>query len=239
MRPEALYLAELAAEANRSSESRKNLLRQKLLMTTQKASEGVRAYADRHQDIARQLANIDDSLSDREMVNFLLKGIHPSMATLRDSLYAGQAAAGRTMAYNEIVNFMLTMEEMRTLGTITSPAQPLGRYGARQATVESTLEPEDTISLNDISEEEAYALVARFHRGRQQAQSGPPAGHPSAAEWFAGDCNIYGNPRHRVASCKLRARLLDGAGPGTRYEQKVAGRVAEADLEGDEIDDLC
>ncbi|KAK0519641.1 hypothetical protein OC842_007381 [Tilletia horrida] len=232
------YLAELTREANRDSESRKTLLRQKLLATTQKAGEGMRAYADRHQAIARQLSNIDETLTDREMVNFLLKNLHPSIAGLRDALFAAQAAAGRNMSYNEVVSFMLTMEEMRSLYTMTTASnQPLGRFSARHVSAEhdSDEATATTLDLNQLSEEEAVAYVARFHQQRRSGSPGPPPGHPQAAEWFPGECNLCGNIGHREARCKLRARLLDGSGPGPRYEHRAEAKHAVGDLTEEEV----
>ncbi|KAK0519767.1 hypothetical protein OC835_007424 [Tilletia horrida] len=229
-----VYLAQLAVEANRNTGSRKTLLRQKLLVTTQKAGEGIRAYAERHQAIARQLANIDDKLSEREMVNFFLKGVHASLSSVRDSLYAAQAAAGREMAYNEVVNFMLTMEEMRSLGNMTATVQPFGRFSARQASVQD--DDQSMLHLEDLSEEDAHAFVAKFHQSRYSSRPGPPSGHPRPHEWFPGDCNLCRNPGHREAHCRLRARLDEtGAGGGVKHDAQPSARHSNAEMSGDEV----
>ncbi|CAD6948459.1 unnamed protein product, partial [Tilletia caries] len=220
--------AKLKADVNRDSVSRQRLLRQKMLLLAQKSGESVQDYADRLRAIIAQLGNIDSSLTEHEKVEAFLRGLHPSFNTTRETFDTTQFGTGRVFSLNEVVSHLLTIEEKRSLRVITTSMQPLARFGARQATMEADEEQETgDVNLDTLTEDEAHAYVAKFFNNRSsRPRFGPPSGHPREAEWFAGDCNLCGNPGHRAAHCRLRAQLLDGQGPGHKYEAQSMNKGA-------------
>ncbi|KAE8239782.1 hypothetical protein A4X06_0g8049 [Tilletia controversa] len=240
-----VIFAQLKADVNRDSVSRRSLLRQKMLATVQKSAEGIQEYAERHRTLFAQLGNIDDTLNEPEKVEAFLKGLTPAFFGLKEALYTSQFTSGRALTLNETVNFMMTMEEKRTLGVMTAPPQVLPRFGARQAAVDVDKETPTTLQLEHLTEEEAHAFVARFNskfrpgsRPGFGTRLGPPSGHPQEADWFAGECNFCLNPGHREARCRMRARLLDGAGPGSKYDKdaKPAAHTASGEDVMEEVD---
>ncbi|KAE8258548.1 hypothetical protein A4X13_0g1620 [Tilletia indica] len=225
-----IIFAELCKDANRDSEARKNLLRQKMRTTVQKSSEGIEDYSIRLTKVFLSLGNIDKTLTESEKVTVLLGNLNSSYSSLREAIDGGQFASGRQLSYNETISFLLTQEETRNLRSMLTPGQPLGRFNARHAAMD---EISATVKENEhwsYDEDDVRAFLSQYNKYRSsRPYSGPPADHPAAATWFPGECNFCHNVGHRGAHCRMRAKMLDDAGPGPKYEVKGSARLAAGD----------
>ncbi|KAE8224269.1 hypothetical protein CF319_g2807 [Tilletia indica] len=228
-----VIFVELCKDANRDSEARKNLLRQRMRTTIQKSSEGVQAYSERLNTIFLSLGNIDKTFTESERVDVLLGNLNASYASMREAIDGGQFASQRKLSYNETVSFLLTQEEKRSLRSLITPAQPLGRFNARHTIAEDVMDTPTDDDCWSPDEDEVRAFMTQFHKYRSKSysgrQSGPPADHQAATTWFPGECNFCHNIGHRGAHCRMRAKLLDDAGAGPKYEMKGSARLAAGD----------